>query len=260
MSITVTLLEDALKALAIEGEWERYLNVQARFRSYSARNGLLIARQYPGATQVAGYRTWQSLDRQVIKGSRAIKIVAPIRQPDEGVRFRTVSVFDISQTTGADLPVTPRLLLGDDPVGLFDTLIEVANAHDFIVSLGTLPDGVNGLCSHRERTIIISTNPPERHQAKTLAHELSHALLHSEPGTTRAIAEFEAESVAYLVCHAFGIESASYSFSYIMQWAGGPKQALAAILASGERIRSTAELLVNQAQTLLNHDGAADVA
>ncbi|WP_276942855.1 ImmA/IrrE family metallo-endopeptidase [Ferrimicrobium acidiphilum] len=260
MSITVTLLEDAIRALATEGEWEKYLKVQSRFRSYSARNGILIARQCPGATQVAGYRTWQSLDRQVVKGSRAIKIVAPIEHANGSVSFRTVSVFDISQTSGARLPVTPQLLLGDDPVGLFDALVEVASGYNFIVSQGELPDGINGLCSHLGRTIAISNSLSARHQAKTLAHELSHAYLHGEPGTTRAIAEFEAESVAYLVCHAFGIESASYSFSYITQWAGGPNQALEAILASGERIRTTAEMIVNQAQNLVGHDAAKDVA
>jgi hypothetical protein len=158
------------------------------------------------------------------------------------------------------LPVTPQLLLGDDPVGLFDALVEVASGHNFTVSHGALPEGINGLCSHLGRTITVSNSLSARHQAKTLAHELSHAYLHEEPGTTRAIAEFEAESVAYLVCNAFGIESASYTFSYIMQWAGGPDQALEAILISGERIRATAEMIVNQAQNLISQDAAKDVA
>ncbi|MGC9154978.1 MAG: ArdC-like ssDNA-binding domain-containing protein [Ferrimicrobium sp.] len=260
MPITVTLLEDALRALAIEGEWERYLKIQARFRTYSARNALLIARQCPGATHVAGYRTWQSLGRQVMKGSRAIKIVAPIKHEDGNVGFRTVSVFDLSQTAGAALPATPQLLVGEDQAGIFDALVAVAKSQGFVASRGDLPDGINGLCSHLARTITISATLPARHQAKTLAHELGHALLHGEVGVTRAIAEFEAESVAYLVCHAFGIESASYTFGYIMQWAGGPTQALEAILTSGERIRTTAEVIVDAAQHHLDRSISQQVA
>ncbi|WP_298445218.1 ImmA/IrrE family metallo-endopeptidase, partial [Ferrimicrobium sp.] len=234
--------------------------VQSRFRTYSARNALLIARQCPGATHVAGYRTWQSLERQVVKGSRAIKIVAPNKRDDGSLGFRTVSVFDISQTTGAALPATPQLLTGEDQAGLFEALLIVAQDRGFTASRGELPDGVNGLCSHLAQTITISATLPPRHQAKTLAHELGHALLHGDLGVTRAIAEFEAESIAYLVCHAFGIESATYTFSYIMQWAGGPTQALEAILTSGERIRATAEAIVDRAQRYLEGSISQDVA
>jgi hypothetical protein len=260
MSITVTLLEDAIRSLALEGEWERYLKVQSRFHTYSARNALLIGRQCPSATQVAGYRTWQSLDRQVIKGAHAIKIVAPSQRSDGSLQFRTVSVFDISQTTGADLPVTPTLLIGDDPIGLFGALAQVANNHGFVVGLDALPEGINGLCTHRDRTIAISHNLSARHQVKTLAHELGHAILHDGAGVTRPIAEFEAESVAYLVCGAFGIETGEYTFGYILQWAGGPGRALGAIVTCGERIRTTAELIASESRIVLETPATCRVA
>jgi len=260
MSITVTLLEDAIRTLALEGEWERYLKVQSRFRTYSARNALLIGRQCPGATQVAGYRTWQSLDRQVIKGAHAIRIVAPSQRSDGSLRFRTVSVFDISQTCGADLPVTPTLLVGDDPIGLFGALVQVAKDHGFEVGLDTLPEGINGLCTHRARTIAISNTLSALHQVKTLAHELGHAIAHGEAKVTRPIAEFEAESVAYLVCAAFGIETGGYTFGYILQWAGGPGRALEAIVTCGDRIRTTAELIATEARSLLETSAIYQVA
>lgn len=252
MSITVTLLEDALRSLALEGEWERYLKVQSRFRTYSARNTLLIAQQCPEATRVAGYRTWQSLNRQVIKGSRAIRIVAPSERQDGSVKYRTVPVFDISQTYGAELPVTPQLLEGDDPAGLFGALVEVASTRLFFTDLGELPDGVNGLCSHTDRTIVVSDVLSARHRAKTLAHELGHVILHGVTGVPRPVAEFEAESVAYLVCAHFGIETGDYTFSYILQWAGGPQRARESIIACGDRIRSAAELLVSEAESAIH--------
>ena len=40
-----------------------YLGAMAKFRNYSFGNIMLIARQKPDATHVAGYRTWTSLGR-----------------------------------------------------------------------------------------------------------------------------------------------------------------------------------------------------
>ena len=60
-------------------EFQEWLDVQSRFHDYSYRNTLLIKRQYPEATRVAGYRTWQEeFDRHVKEGESAIWIWAPI--------------------------------------------------------------------------------------------------------------------------------------------------------------------------------------
>jgi hypothetical protein len=63
----------------VEGAaWKAMLAAAARFHSYSWRNCLLIGSQMPTATQVAGYRTWQSLGRQVREGERGIGVIAPV--------------------------------------------------------------------------------------------------------------------------------------------------------------------------------------
>jgi len=50
-------------------EFQEWLDVQSRFHDYSYRNTLLIKRQCPEATRVAGYRTWQEdFDRHVQEG------------------------------------------------------------------------------------------------------------------------------------------------------------------------------------------------
>jgi len=76
-------------------------------------------------------------------------------------------------------------------------------------------------------------------RVKTLAHELGHALLHESAGD-RALAECEAESVAYVVCRALGVDSSGYTFGYVAGWAGGGEQAIAAVRASGTCISRTA--------------------
>jgi len=66
-----------------------YLGAMAKFRNYSFGNIMLIARQKPDATHVAGYRTWTSLGRFVRRGEKGIFILAPMvgnkRKKDENV-------------------------------------------------------------------------------------------------------------------------------------------------------------------------------
>ena len=50
----------------------------ARFHTYGFGNVMLIARQKPDATHVAGFRTWNSLGRFVKPGEKGILILAPM--------------------------------------------------------------------------------------------------------------------------------------------------------------------------------------
>jgi hypothetical protein len=98
-----------------------YLNAMANFHTYSFGNVLLIARQRPQATHVAGIRTWNELGRRVKRGEKGIAILAPMigkRRKKENtdteteeeantstlLGFRRVFVWDESQTEGASLP------------------------------------------------------------------------------------------------------------------------------------------------------------
>jgi hypothetical protein len=91
----------------------QYLGAMAKFHTYSFGNVMLIARQKPSATNVAGVRTWNSLGRFVRRGEKGILILAPMvgrkRQPAEETTgengeeknprpqlygFRAVYVFD----------------------------------------------------------------------------------------------------------------------------------------------------------------------
>lgn len=74
--------------------------------TYSPQNVNAILTQRPDATAIASYRQWLDLGRQVRKGERGIRILAPVLTSDttseDGAvkprRYREVSVFDISQT------------------------------------------------------------------------------------------------------------------------------------------------------------------
>ena len=62
---------------------------------------------------------------------------------------------------------------------------------------------------------------------KTMVHEISHAKLHNpdraeeNAGKSKGTIEMEAESIAYIVCQHFGIDTSDYSFGYIAGWSEG---------------------------------------
>jgi transcriptional regulator with XRE-family HTH domain len=75
----ITTSEALQIAIARVGEqWLAMLAAAVRFHDYSWRNVVLILAQRPDARQVAGYRTWQSLGRQVRKGEKGIAVIAPV--------------------------------------------------------------------------------------------------------------------------------------------------------------------------------------
>jgi len=276
-------LNVGLSELIRSGRWAEYLRFCARFHRYSFINTALILMQFPEATQVASLQTWNRLGRYVKKGERGMDIFVPIlveaplpgskehrpapsgergeasealkEEPEPAapenarslVGFKLGKVFDVSQTEGAPLPRPLVSLLNGDDHGLVQALTACARTSGIAVS--ELPGlrGAYGVCTHgsdgRAVAIGVLAELPPAQKAKTLAHELAHARLHSAPEyrshADNSLQELEAESVAYLVLHHFGIDSGAYSFGYLADWAGG-EPALALIKARGQRIYRTA--------------------
>lgn len=242
--------------LTTSEKWTQYLDVQSKFYRYSPNNVMLILLQNPYATRVAGYNAWKALDRQVMAKESALRILAPMRykreDPPEGedareIRgFKLVPVFDISQTEGPDLPDVVSKLEGLAPEGVFVKLTEFAHGIGFRVERPeSLESGANGDTTHSEGRIRVVSSNSEAQQAKTLAHEIAHALLH-DPGVEatkdleRGLKELEAESAAYVICTALGMETSDYSFGYVASWAGGAPEALQGIKTSTGRIQRAA--------------------
>ncbi len=256
----VDKLLEGIEALTSSERWQGYLDCQSRFHHYSYRNAMLVHLQRPSASQVAGFRAWRKLGRSVRKGEKAIWILAPMLSHRDGdddeavVRgFKFVPVFDVTQTDGRALPSVCDRLVGDDPDDVFPALRAVGESLGFHVVDHDFDGSVNGDCSHLERRIRIELRNSPLQRVKTLAHELAHALLHAEV-EDRSVAELEAESVAYVVCQALGLETGGYSFGYVTSWAGGGDSAISGIRSSCSRIQSaSAEVL--EAVTSLRSDG-----
>lgn len=250
----VEKLSDGIARLTTSDEWRQYLDYQSRFHKYSFGNVLLIMLQCPHASQVAGFRAWQRMNRFVRKGEKALYVLAPMvykrsddKIPDDResvIRgFKYVPVFDISQTDGQEMPTVCSRLSGDDPANLFAQLVAVAQSMGFTVEDCELPGETNGDCTHDLRRIRVEVANSPAQRVKTLAHEIAHAILH-ETYEVRALAELEAESTAYVVCQSLGLDTSDYSFGYVATWAGDGDKAAAAIKASGERIQRAAATIL----------------
>jgi len=241
--LTEQALEQLIQALEA-GKSEAlktYLATMSRFHKYSFGNLLLIAFQMPSATHVAGFHTWKSLGRFVKKGKKGIMILAPIvvkRSTDKDaapaeeltgtakalVGFRPVYVWDESQTDGE--PLTEISPVTGDPGDYTDRL------KSYVAQLGIALEYSSDIApakgvSHGGRiTLLPNLSPAEAFS--TLVHEVAHEKLHRterRAETTRTIRETEAEAVAYVVCHAVGLDGAEFSSSYIQLW-NGNKQTL----------------------------------
>ena len=274
-------LEQGIKELFESERFKEYLRTMSKFYNYSFNNTLLIAMQKPEATYVAGYTSWQrNFDRQVMKGEKGIKILAPapyktqeerekidpvtqkpvigadgkaVTETVEVLRpaFKVVSVFDVSQTDGKELPdIIVDELKGtvENYEAFFDALKQESPVP---ISFEDIPGGAKGFFSPVESRIAIQEGMSEIQTVKTAIHEIAHAKLHAvkpdekaapEDKKDRHTKEVEAESVAYTVCQRYGIETSDYSFGYIAGWSSGKETK--ELKSSLDTIRKTAAEMI----------------
>lgn len=260
-------LETGITELFNSEQYAAYLSTMSKFHRYSFGNILLILLQCPGASQVAGYGDWKkNFGRQVKRGERGITILAPCpyrrreeveeTAPDgstattiqlvQRVGFRTVTVFDVSQTEGKPLSELVHKLTGD--VADYERMTEAICAlSPYPINIEAFPGAAYGCCNFVEQRILVQPDMSQVQTIKTMIHEVSHAKLHAPiedgDGETppqrkrRFVREMEAESVAYVVCQHFGIDTADYSFGYVAGWSHGKN--LSQLKASLELIRNT---------------------
>ena len=233
-----------------------FLAFSARFRTYSARNQMLVFVQRPTARFCKGFRAWQAEGRQVRKGERGIKILAPCLRrptadeiaggadPDRRVvyGYRTTTTFDYEQTgaTGDDaLVYTPPAtrLDADGPEGLLARLEAVAQTLGYTVTY-TEPGYADGRCRFADRVIEVRPQLSGADRASVLAHELAHAVAHDPSNrtedVTKASMELQAEGAAFVALAALGLDTGRASLPYLKSWAGD--DALSTELTAIDRI------------------------
>ena len=275
-------LEQGIQDLFESDRFKEYLQVMSKFHNYSFNNTLLIAMQKPDATLIAGYNSWKNLfGRQVSRGAKGIKVIAPspykvkkeidkidpktqkpvtdkngkpVKEETEVTvpAFKVVSVFDVSQTEGKELPSIGVDELTGDVEQYADFFKATEQASPAPVGFEKIESGAKGYYSQTNKRIAINEGMSELQNLKTLIHEIAHAKLHdidlNAPAKEQAdrpdrrTREVQAESIAYAVCQHYGLDTSDYSFSYVAQWSSGRE--LSELKASLETIRSTASELI----------------
>ena len=166
----------------------------------------------------------------------------------EAVTYRIVTVFDVSQTEGKELPTLGVMELSGDVAEYERIVLALAALSPLPVVFEAFLGAAKGYCSYVEQRIVIQPGMSQVQTIKTLVHEVAHAKLHSpldileETRPDRSTREVEAESVAYVVCQHFGIDTADYSFAYVADWSRGRE--LEVLKASLDRIHTTAAELI----------------
>ena len=276
-------LEQGITELFDSERYREYLRVMSKFHNYSFNNTLLIAMQKPDASLVAGFSAWKNnFGRNVIKGQKGIKIIAPspykvkqemkkidphTQQPIIGKdgkpvteekeitipAYKVVSVFDVSQTEGRELPDIAVNELTGDVERYRDFFAALEKTSPVPIGFEQIPGSSHGYYHLEDKRIAIQEGMSELQTLKTAIHEIAHAKLHDidlnapeneqQPRIDRRTREVEAESVAYTVCQHYGLDTSDYSFGYVAGWSSGRE--LSELKSSLETIRSAAAEIIN---------------
>ena len=276
-------LEQGITELFDSERYREYLRVMSKFHNYSFNNTLLIAMQKPDASLVAGFSAWKNnFGRNVIKGQKGIKIIAPspykvkqemkkidphTQQPIIGKdgkpvteekeitipAYKVVSVFDVSQTEGKELPDIAVDELTGDVERYRDFFAALEKTSPVPIGFEQIPGSSHGYYHLEDKRIAIQKGMSELQTLKTAIHEIAHAKLHDidlnapeneqQPRVDRRTREVEAESVAYTVCQHYGLDTSDYSFGYVAGWSSGRE--LSELKNSLETIRSAAAEIIN---------------
>lgn len=249
-------MEQGVKEVFESGAYENYLKVMSKFHRYSYRNTVLIWMQNPDATYVAGYDAWKNdFNRYVKKGEKGIRIFAPseykIQREQQKIDpvtnlpevdgmgqpvmetveikqrgFMATTVFDILQTEGEELPELVKPLSGD--VKNYEAFMKAIESVSPVPIEYGRTGNADGYYDLEEQKIVLSEYLGPTQTILTTLHEVVHAKLHNleakeqeaEQGVVKDIQtkEVEAESIAYVVCQRYGIQTGDNSFGYIASW------------------------------------------
>ncbi|TJY08548.1 hypothetical protein FCF15_11090 [Lentilactobacillus buchneri] len=243
----VAQAEQQILKLTDSDRFKQYLNTLAKFHHYSARNIDLIYAQNPQATQVAGFKQWQTaFNRTVNRGAKAIRIAAPIIKkltPAEQKRldttderaivgYRYLPVFDVAQTSGEPVLSAKDFVKGNladhqNVTSLYNAFKDYLNQQTDLqvseVPLATL-NGAKGYFQPSTNEIVIGGDEPNNAlKLKTLYHEYAHSQLHGLKSAfkdrPRAYQETQAEAVTYVAMQNIGVDTSNYSLGYVATWA-----------------------------------------
>ena len=143
--------------------------------------------------------------------------------------FRPVKVFDYAQTDGKPLPerVASPVANLTGSVENYEAFMETLRRSSPVpVEFKPLSADMDGYFSPKSQSITLREGMSEVQTVSAAVHEIAHAKLHNyglqqaaeRRHKSRNTEEVEAESISYMVCAYFGIETGANSFGYVATW------------------------------------------
>lgn len=143
--------------------------------------------------------------------------------------FRPVKVFDYAQTDGKPLPerVASPVANLTGSVENYEAFMEALRRSSPVpVEFKPLSADMDGYFSPKSQSITLREGMSEVQTVSAAVHEIAHAKLHNyglqqaaeRKAKSRNTEEVEAESISFMVCAYFGIETGANSFGYVATW------------------------------------------
>ena len=245
-------IRDGIKAFKDSERYKKMLEVASKFYRYSATNQILIALQDENASYVAGFKKWAEMGYKVNKGAKSLTIRGFERKDFtteeewaawvESAKDETAKRYRKSASTkNADGSYT---YIGYPPCRVFDiaqTNCDTLNftrlnadfkdfeeAKNCLLATSVCPvefkrkeedarlSHAHGFFSRMENKIVVCSEASSSDLLRTLVHEIAHSRLHAEKNNlSKDTKEFQAESVAYIVCNHLGLDTSDISFEYL---------------------------------------------
>ena len=171
--------------------------------------------------------------------------------------FRPVKVFDYAQTDGKPLPerVASPVANLTGSVENYEAFMEALRRSSPVpVEVKPLSADVDGYFSPKSQSITLREGMSEVQTVSAAVHEIAHAKLHNyalqQPEErrhkSRNTEEVEAESISFMVCAYFGIETGANSFGYVATWSKNAE--LPEFRASLDTISKTANGIITDVE------------
>ena len=171
--------------------------------------------------------------------------------------FRPVKVFDYAQTDGKPLPerVASPVANLTGSVENYEALMEALRRSSPVpVEVKPLSADVDGYFSPKSQSITLREGMSEVQTVSAAVHEIAHAKLHNyglqqaaeRRHKSRNTEEVEAESISFMVCAYFGIETGANSFGYVATWSKNAE--LPEFRASLDTISKTANGIITDVE------------
>ena len=171
--------------------------------------------------------------------------------------FRPVKVFDYAQTDGKPLPerVASPVANLTGSVENYEAFMEALRRSSPVpVEFKSLSAEMDGYFSPKSQSITLREGMSEVQTVSAAVHEIARAKLHNyglqqvaeRKAKSRNTEEVEAESISFMVCAYFGIETGANSFGYVATWSKNAE--LPEFRASLDTISKTANGIITDVE------------